>query len=189
MDAELPELPAARRERYQKTFNLDDEAAYYLTSEAFFGDFFEQAVVKGAEGSEVAKWMANTVSRLSNETEVPLQESKLTPAGLGELLKLVQEDEVGAKSAQKVLEVLYTEGGEAGSVVDKLGLRQMSSTDDLRPMLERILSENPAVVQQFKDGKGKALNVLVGKVMKETKGAANPALTRKLFEEMIGATV
>lgn len=189
VDAELPELPAARRERYQKTFNLDDEAAYYLTSEAFFGDFFEQAVVKGAEGSEVAKWMANTVSRLSNETEVPLQESKLTPAGLGELLKLVQEDEVGAKSAQKVLEVLYTEGGEAGSVVDKLGLRQMSSTDDLRPMLERILSENPAVVQQFKDGKGKALNVLVGKVMKETKGAANPALTRKLFEEMIGATV
>jgi len=189
VDAALPELPAARRERYSTLFGLDAEATEYLTSEAFFGDFFERTVASGADAGEVAKWMANTISRLSNERETALAESRLTPEVFGRLLTMVDAGEVGAKSAQKVLEVLFTEGGEADLVVDKLGLRQLSSSDELKPMLERILADNPAVVAEFKEGKGKALNVLVGKVMKETKGAANPALTRELFEELIGASV
>ena len=110
----------------------------------------------------------------------------MTPASLGELLSLIASDEVGAKSGQKVVEVLFTEGGDAGSVVDKLGLRQLSSPAQLKPILQEILNENPAVVAEFKEGKGKALNVLVGKVMKQTKGAANPGLTRSLLEELIG---
>lgn len=189
VDGELPELPAARRERYQKSFDIDNEAAAYLTSEAYFGEFFEQAVSQGAIGIEVAKWMANTISRLSNERQVHLRDCALTPASLGQLLKLVADGEVGAKSAQSVLEVLFAEGGDAAAVVDKLGLRQVSSTDELKPLLQKILEDNPGVVAEFKEGKGKALNVLVGKVMKETKGSANPALTRQMFEEMIGETV
>lgn len=189
VDAALPELPAARRERYQKAFDVDSEAAFYLTTDAFFGNFFEEAVAQGAPGVEVAKWMANTISRLSNERETSLQDSALTPGSLGKLIKLVQDSEVGAKSAQNVLEVLFTEGGEVGDIVDRLGLRQVSNTDELKPMIARIVADNPAVVAQFKEGKGKALNVLVGQVMKETKGAANPALTRQMFEEIIGETV
>ncbi len=189
VDAALPELPAARRERYQKAFSLDEEAAFYLTSEPYFGEFFERAIKQGAPGVEVAKWMANTVSRLSNELGTHLRDSALTPETLGGLLKLVEDGEVGAKSAQSVLEVLFSEGGEVNAVVDRLGLRQVSDTGELKPLVERLIAENPAVVEQFKEGKGKALNVLVGKVMKETKGAANPALTRQKFEELIGATV
>lgn len=188
VDDQQPELPAARRERYQKAFGLDQDAVDYLTLEASYGDFFEKAVDQGGDATEVAKWMANTVSRLSNEKEMSLAESKLTPESLGLLLKLVAEDEVGAKSAQKVLEVLFTDGGKADEVVDKLGLRQLSSADQLKPMLERIVADHPEVVEQFREGKGKALNVLVGKVMKETKGAANPAMTRKMLEELIGET-
>jgi len=188
VDAALPELPQARRERYQKEYSLDQEAVDYLTMEPFFGEFFEACVKSGAPAEEVAKWMANTVSRLSNETETPLQASHLTPKNLGRLLTLIDTDEVGAKSGQKVLSVLYKEGGEADAVVDKLGLRQLSSADKLRPMAQTVIDENPAVVQQFKDGKGKALNVLVGKIMKQTKGAANPAKTREILEELIGET-
>lgn len=189
VDDELPELPAARRERYEKSFGLDQASVEYLTAEAFFGEFFEQTVAVGAEATEVAKWMANTISRLSNENEIRLQDSKLTPASLGELLTMVGDGDVGAKSAQKVLDALFTQGGKAAEVVDKLGLRQLSSADALRPLAERLIAENPSIVEQFREGKGKALNVLVGKVMKETKGAANPAMTRSLFEELIGASV
>jgi aspartyl-tRNA(Asn)/glutamyl-tRNA(Gln) amidotransferase subunit B len=189
IDAALPELPAARRERYQRSFDVDSESAAYLTTEAGFGDFFEETVAQGGSPVEVAKWMANTISRLSNEQELSLADSKLTPRGLGRLLSMVEAGDVGAKSAQQVLGVLFVEGGEADSVVDALGLRQLSSSEQLRPMLEQILTDNPAVVAEFREGKGKALNVLVGKVMKETKGAANPGLTRSLFEEMIGESV
>ena len=188
VDAELPELPAARRERYQKTFGLDSESVNYLTLEAFFGDFFEQTIGVGSDPGEIAKWMSNTVSRLSKETEIQLSESKLEPQNFGRLLQMITDDEVGAKSAQKALAVLYSEGGEADAVVDALGLRQLSNSNDLRPLVQRLLEENLAVVEQFRAGKGKALNVLVGKVMKETKGAANPAMTRALFEELIGET-
>lgn len=189
VDEHMPELPAARRERYQKAFGLDTDAVEYLTMEPFFGQFFESTVKTGSDPVEVAKWMANTLSRLSNEQETSLQDSKLTPSSLGELLNMIASDEVGAKAGQKVVEVLFAEGGDAGGVVDKLGLRQLSSPAQLKPILQAILDENPAVVAEFKEGKGKALNVLVGKVMKQTKGAANPGLTKSLLEELIGETV
>ncbi|MCA9780620.1 MAG: Asp-tRNA(Asn)/Glu-tRNA(Gln) amidotransferase GatCAB subunit B, partial [Candidatus Eremiobacteraeota bacterium] len=188
VDAELPELPAARRERYGKQFGLDQPTLDYLTTEAFFGQFFEETVALGGEASEVAKWMSNTISRLSNEREMHLRDSKLTTASLGELLKMIDAGDVGAKSGQKVLEVLFAEGGEAGKVVDKLGLRQLSSTDSLIPILQSVIESNQPIVAQFKEGKEKALNVLVGKVMKETRGAANPGLTKTMLEELIGAS-
>jgi aspartyl-tRNA(Asn)/glutamyl-tRNA(Gln) amidotransferase subunit B len=186
VDSELPELPEARRERYGKLFDLDQATLEYLTIEAFYGEFFEQTVHLGADAAEVAKWMANTVSRLSNEHELELATSKLTPDSFGELLKLVQSGDVGAKSAQKVLEVLFTQGGEAGAVIDRLGLRQLSSTDALKPLLLSVIEANQPIVDQYREGKAKALNVLVGKVMKETKGAANPGMTKSLLEELIG---
>lgn len=186
VDEGLPEFPAARRERYTKLYDLDQPTLDYLTIEPFFGRFFERTIATGADATEVAKWMVNTISRLSNEKELELADSKLTPESLGGLLKMIESGDVGAKSAQRVLETLFVDGGEPDEVVDKLGLRQLSSADSLTPLLKRLIEENPAVVAEFLEGKGKALNVLVGKVMKETKGAANPALTRSLLEEMIG---
>lgn len=186
VDAALPELPAARRERYGKQFDLDQVTLEYLTTEAFYGEFFEQSVERGADAGEVAKWMSNTVSRLSKERELELAESKLTSHSFSDLLKLVQTGDVGAKSAQKVLEVLYTEGGHADEVVDRLGLRQLSSPGALKPLLKTVIEKNQPIVAEFREGKEKALNVLVGKVMKETRGAANPGLTKSLLEELIG---
>ena len=126
------------------------------------------------------------MSRLSKERELELAESKLTSHSFSDLLKLVQTGDVGAKSAQKVLEVLYTEGGHADEVVDRLGLRQLSSPGALKPLLKTVIEKNQPIVAEFREGKEKALNVLVGKVMKETRGAANPGLTKSLLEELIG---
>ena len=184
VDDALPELPAARRERYGKEFGLDAESLEFLTTTDWMGDFFEETVRGGGEASEAAKWLANTVARLSNEQDLSLQDSRLTPSGLGGLLALVDNKEVGAKAAQKVLEVLFSEGGEPSEVLDRLGLRQLGA-EQLRPLIEKLLEEHPDVIQQVHDGNAKALNVLVGKVMKETKGAANPAETRKILEELI----
>lgn len=184
VDDALPELPAARRERYEKEFGLDSESLEFLTTTQWMGDFFEETVRSGGEASEAAKWLANTVARLSNEKNLTLEDSQLTPARLGGLLGLIDANEVGAKAAQKVLEVLFEQGGEPSKVLDDLGLRQMGAAQ-LRPMMKALLDEHPEVVQQVVDGNAKALNVLVGKVMKQTKGAANPAETRSILEELI----
>jgi aspartyl-tRNA(Asn)/glutamyl-tRNA(Gln) amidotransferase subunit B len=189
VDDALPELPAARRERYAKAFSVESEYLEYLTSEPRVGDFFEATVAAGGQPNEAAKWMKNTVSRLSNEQGRSLFESCLTPSGLGGLLAAVARAEVGAKAAQKVLEVLFGERVGVDEVLDRLGLRQLSGADRLRPVLEQVLAENPAVVEEVRQGKGKALNVLLGKVMKATQGAANATEARQLLEELIGETV
>ncbi len=185
VDALLPELPASRRERYLKQFGLDLESVEFLTLEPFFGAFFEEALKSGARPTEIAKWMANTISRLSNERGVTLNESKLRPGNLGSLLLKVDEGIVGAKAAQQVVEELFEQGGEVDDIIDRLGLRQLSGTESLVPILKTVLQENPAVVDEVKQGKDKALNVLLGRVMKATRGAANPAESRRLLEEMI----
>lgn len=189
IDDALPELPAARRERYAKVFAVDAEYLGYLTETAFFGDFFEQSVASGGQPGEVAKWLANTIPRLVNESGQQLAESCLSAEGLGQLLQAVDQGEVGAKAAQKVLEVLFQETAAVHEVIDRLGLRQVSGADQLRPILETVLAENPSVVEEVRQGKGKALNVLLGKVMKATQGAANAGEARRLLEELIGETV
>ncbi len=186
VDDALPELPAARRERYFKSFSLEPEYLEYLTFEPELGDFFEATVAAGGQPGEAAKWMKNTVSRLSNEQGISLFDSHLKPRGLGQLLQAVDQGDVGAKAAQKVLEVLFGEAAEVDSVIDRLGLRQLSGADALRPVLQSILEENPSVVEEVRQGKGKALNVLLGKVMKATQGAANAGEARQLLEELIG---
>ncbi len=185
VDASLPELPAARRERYAKQFDLDCEAQGFLTGSPFLGRFFEEAAQSGADPGELAKWMQNTVSRLSNEREVALGDSKLEPGSLGLLLRRIEEGVVGAKAGQKVLEHLFDRGGGVDETIDSLGLRQLAGDDALRPILAGVLAENPKVVQEVREGKAKALNVLLGQVMKATKGAAHPAESRRLLEEMI----
>jgi aspartyl-tRNA(Asn)/glutamyl-tRNA(Gln) amidotransferase subunit B len=187
VDDALPELPAARRERYAKSFELAAEYLEYLTSEPALGEFFEATVAAGGQPDEAAKWMKNTVSRLCNERETTLFASSLTPEGLGQLLKAVEKGEVGAKAAQRVLEVLFSESVAVDEVLDRLGLRQVSGAEALRPILQAVLDGNPTVVDEVKQGKGKALNVLLGKVMKATQGAANAAEARQMLEELIGA--
>jgi aspartyl-tRNA(Asn)/glutamyl-tRNA(Gln) amidotransferase subunit B len=186
VDDAMPELPAARRERYTKSFSVESEYLEYLTSEPALGDFFEATVMAGGQPNEAAKWMKNTVSRLCNEQERTLFESHLTPQGMGQLLGAVQKGDVGAKAAQRVLEVLFSESVEVDAVLDRLGLRQVSGAEALRPILQSVIDENLSVVEEVRQGKGKALNVLLGKVMKATQGAANPGEARQLLEELIG---
>ena len=186
VDDALPELPAARRERYAKAYEVEAEYLEYLTFEPALGEFFEATVAAGGRGNEVAKWMKNTVSRLSNEQETSLFDSHLTPQALGGLIQAVEKGEVGAKAAQRVLEVLFVETVEVDAVLDRLGLRQVSGADALRPILQTVIDENPSVVDEVRQGKGKALNVLLGKVMKATQGAANAGEARQMLEELIG---
>ncbi len=189
VDESLPELPAARRERYLTVFEgLEVKEASYLTQTPFIGSFFEQTVEGGAEPAEVVKWMTNEISRVSNETETELQESRLTTAALAETLALVKTGKVSAKGAQKMVEHLFKKGGQPAQVMEQLGLLQLSDESQLRPVLEEVVAANPEVVREYREGKKKAFNVLVGQTMKKTRGRANPKTVNQLLKEILDAS-
>lgn len=187
VDASLPELPAARLARYQNDFGLSDKEAAFLTGDRFAGDFFEQTVEAGLSAAETVKWMANDVARLSNEFERALRDSQLSPSGLAATVALVGAGKVNQQGAQKVVESLFREGGQPDQWVERLGLAQMSDVSALREIISGVLAAAPEVVREYREGKKKAFNVLVGQTMKQTRGRANPQTVNQLLKEILDA--
>ncbi|MCA9794643.1 MAG: Asp-tRNA(Asn)/Glu-tRNA(Gln) amidotransferase subunit GatB, partial [Candidatus Eremiobacteraeota bacterium] len=187
IDASLPELPAARLARYQNDFGLAEKEAAFLTADRFAGDFFEQTVQAGLSAAETVKWLANDVARLSNELERPLSQSRLSPAGLAASVALVGAGKVNQQGAQKVVESLFREGGRPEEWVERLGLAQLSDESALGEIISGVLAAAPEVVREYREGKKKAFNVLVGQTMKQTKGRANPQTVNQLLKEILDA--
>lgn len=185
VDQSLGELPQARRARYVRELQVSDKDAELLTGDKLTGDFFEKTVAAGQPPKEVAKWMANEVSRLVNDTGIPLQESLLTPENLAGTLALVEQGKVSAKAGQKVVEHLFREGGDPAQLVQSLGLAQISGEDELLPVLKQVVADNPVPVQEYRSGKAKAFNVLVGQTMKRTQGRANPQEVNRLLRGLL----
>lgn len=182
---QMPELPAARRARYRSAFELSSEEARLMTGERASSEFFETVVGLGAPPKEVSKWMMNEVARLENAAGHPLSESLLTAEGLAGVIELVDREEISAKNGQKVVAQLFDSGGAPRALAEKMGLLQISDPDQLRGLLTKIADDNPSVVEQIKEGKKKAFNVLVGQAMKETRGRANPKEVNKLLQEIL----
>ena len=181
----LVELPRARAQRYLEGGLSAYDAGLMVQSRAL-SDFFEQCLVLGGEAKDVSNWLANEVARLSQERGVPLLESCLSAAGLTGLLEQVRQAKVNRQGARQVLEKLYAEGGKAEDWIVELGLAQISGGDELETMVRQAVEANPTAVAEFRSGKEKALNQLVGQVMKLTKGRANAAEVMRILKEVVG---
>ncbi|MGI5842967.1 MAG: Asp-tRNA(Asn)/Glu-tRNA(Gln) amidotransferase subunit GatB [Candidatus Xenobium sp.] len=179
VDASIPELPAARARRYRQDPGLTPAQASWLTSSRSQADFFEAA----GGTLEVATWMANELSRLARESGIDLAQGRLRPQALAEVLTLVDQGTISNKGARILLEHLFREGGEPAELVERLGLAQISGEDALREEVMAVLQDHPQAVEEFRLGKDKALNVLVGQLMKRTRGRANPQVARRLLAQ------
>lgn len=181
----LVELPRARSQRYLQGGLSPYDAGLMVQSRAL-SDFFEQCLALGSEAKEVSNWLANEVARLSQEKGIPLLESRLTAAGLSGLLEQVGQSKVNRAGARQVLEKLYSEGGQAADWIAQLGLAQMGGGDELETLVRQAVEANPVAVAEFRSGKEKALNQVVGQVMKLTKGRANAAEVMRILKEVLG---
>ena len=186
IEAQLVELPRQRAERYLKGGLSPYDAGLMVQSRAL-SDFFEQCLTLGAEAKEVSNWLANEVARLSQERSVPLLESRLLPAALTNLIQQLAQSKVNRQGARQVLEKLFEEGGEPGQWIERLGLAQMSGGDELQQMVQQTVDANPGPVSEYRGGKEKALNQLVGQVMKQSKGRANAAEVMRMLKEVLDA--
>ncbi|MBS4220582.1 Asp-tRNA(Asn)/Glu-tRNA(Gln) amidotransferase subunit GatB [Bacillus sp. FJAT-49711] len=183
--AEIPELPDARKKRYVEELGLPAYDAMVLTLTKEMSDFFEAVLAAGAEAKQASNWMMGEVSAYLNSEQKELHETALTPAGLAGMIKLIEDGTISSKIAKQVFRELIEKGGDAETIVKEKGLVQISDEGALLAIVTETLDANPQSIEDYKNGKGRALGFLVGQIMKATKGQANPPMVNKLLKQEI----
>jgi aspartyl-tRNA(Asn)/glutamyl-tRNA(Gln) amidotransferase subunit B len=180
----LPELPAARAERFERDLGLNADTAKLLAFRGELGDFFEEAL--GADGQVEPGALANwvTVELVPRLGDAEPQESKVEPRALARLVELVSAKTVSQSAAKEVLDVLAAEGGDPERIVEERSLG-MAGADELGSIVDRALEANPKAVEELRGGKQKAIGAIVGFVMRETKGRADGGEVNRLVREKL----
>lgn len=183
--SKLPEMPNDRRKRYVKEFDIPEYDAVVLTNTKEMSDFFEEAIELGADPKMASNWLMGDVSAHLNTEQVTLDETKFTPQHLADMDKLMSDGTISSKMAKKLFTELMNNGGEADEVVEAKGWKQISDEGELTEIINGILDDNQQSIDDYKDGKEKALGFLVGQTMKATRGQANPEMVNKILRTEI----
>lgn len=179
----LPELPDERRKRYIANFGLSSTDAQYMTNDKDTSDYFEKVVAAGADPKASVNWiMGEFASQLSN-AGIEIAKAPVTPENLAKLLALIAKGTISGKIAKKVFAEMWKDGADPEEIVKAQGLVQISDTGALKELVVKVIANNPKAVEDFKAGKKKAVGALVGQIMKETKGKANPKVINELLND------
>lgn len=187
--AMLPELPEARRERFQAQYGLPLYDANILTSSKMLADYFESCVrLAGCNKAKtVSNWLLGDFSRLLNATNTEIENSKVSPEHLVEMLDLVDKGVVGGPSAKAVLEEMFHSGRRASDIVSEKKLSQISDVAEIKEAVKHVIADNAKAVADYKAGKQQVLTFITGQVMRATKGRANPSVVKEiLVQELEG---
>ncbi|KFZ41539.1 MULTISPECIES: Asp-tRNA(Asn)/Glu-tRNA(Gln) amidotransferase subunit GatB [Thermoactinomyces] len=183
--ASIPELPDQRKERYQKEFGLSDYDAGILTSSKAVADFYEETVTKKADPKLASNWIITELLGYLNREGIEIEAIRMTPAHLAEMILLIQKGTISSKIAKKVFKEMLDTGKDPGTIVKEKGWVQISDEGKLKEEVAKVIAANPQSVEDFKNGKDRALGFLVGQVMKATRGQANPKLVNELILKQI----
>lgn len=181
----LPEMPHIKKERYIKEFGLPEYDAEILTSSLKTANFFEKTNAICNNPKIVSNWIMGDMARMLNEKEMEIDESKVTEENLAELIMLMDKGTISSKIAKTVFEEMFETGENAKDIVEKKGLVQMSDESAIKEICQKVVDANPQSIIDYKAGKDRAIGFLVGQIMKETKGKANPQIVNKLLLEII----
>jgi aspartyl-tRNA(Asn)/glutamyl-tRNA(Gln) amidotransferase subunit B len=184
----MPELPQAKRVRFQAQYGLPAQDTATLTLSRSMSEYFDRTVesVGGiASPKDVANWVTGDLSAKLNESGRDAAESAVSPTQLSRLIALIQDGTISRKLAKEVFDAMWAGEGDPDAIIEKRGLRQMSDVGALEAIVAEVLGANPKQVEDYRAGKEKAFNSLVGQVMKATKGKANPAQVNELLKKKL----
>jgi aspartyl-tRNA(Asn)/glutamyl-tRNA(Gln) amidotransferase subunit B len=181
LKASLPELPRARRARFMQEFGLSAYDASLLTSSQAKAEFFEQTVKSGTPAKASANLLLGPINRELNAAQIEIDQSKLRPEHVQRVVQLQAEGSLSSNGAAQVLVEAFRTGDDADAIVERLGVKQESGTDQLAQWVDQVIAENAKSAADFKAGKQQALQFLVGQVMKVSRGRANPGMARDLL--------
>ena len=185
--AEMPELPRAMAARFVAQYGLPEYDATTLTQSQAMAAYFEDTAKACGQPKLASNWVMGEISRRLNNEEIGMDAVKVSSAQLAALIGRIQDGTISNNAAKQVFEALWTgEGQDVDAVIEAKGLKQMNDSGALEKIIDEVIAANPANVEQYKAGKDKAFNALVGQVMKASKGKANPGQVNELLKAKLG---
>jgi len=182
---DLPELPIQKRERFVTEYQIPEYDAQILTSTKPLSTFYEETTRLFPEPKTVSNWMMGDLLRELKKDEREIDQCPITPFHLAEMLKMIKEGTISGKIAKDVFEEMYRTGEHPGKIVKEKGWTQILDEAEIAGAIRRVLEANPKLVNDYQKGKEKVFGFLVGEVMKETKGKANPKLVNELLRKKL----
>ena len=181
----LPELPEIMKERFMNSYDLSDDNAELVTINKETASFFEDVLSYEVSPKNVVNWITGDLFALLNKYDTNISESKVTPKHIAEIIQNIEDQKISGPSAKKLLEMIWSEGGEVQDLIQKEGLEQISNDDEIEKILDEVISENQKQFEQLKSGKDRLKGFFVGQVMKKTSGSASPQVVNKLLKDKL----
>jgi aspartyl-tRNA(Asn)/glutamyl-tRNA(Gln) amidotransferase subunit B len=181
----LPELPDARMQRLVAEYGIPDYDAGVLTSSKALADYYEACIKRFPKPKVVSNWLMGELLRALNRDGIEVEQSRIAPEKLAELLAFVDDGTISGTMAKTVFDSMYETGKAAAAIVQEQGLRQISDESALVTAIEQVLATNPKEVSEFRAGREKLLSFFMGQVMKATQGKANPQAVNQLLREKL----
>lgn len=180
--AQMPELPRKMAERFVADYGLPEYDAATLTQSPQMAAYFEQAAQKSGQPKLASNWVMGEISKRLNAEEIGIESAQVTAQQLAQIIQRIQDGTISHNAARQVFDALWRgEASDADAVIEANGLKQMNDTGALEKIIDEVIAANPANVEQYRAGKDKAFNALVGQVMKASKGKANPQQVNELL--------
>lgn len=183
--ASIPELPDARKARYTSDYGLPSYDAEVITSSMALADFFEESLQYTKDAKALSNWIMGDLLGYLNANNLEMADVKVTGKGLGEMIGLIEKGTISSKIAKTVFKEMLESGKAPQAIVEEKGLVQISDEGAIKAIVDKVVEANPQSVEDYKAGKEKAIGFLVGQVMKESRGKANPALVNQLLLERL----
>ncbi len=177
----LPELPEAKKQRFMDEFALSDYDAESMTATRALSDYYEIVAKKSGEAKLAANWIMGNLSAALNKEDKDIIDSPISADMLAGMIKRISDNTISGKIAKDVFEAMWNGEGNADTVIENKGLKQITDSGAIETMIDDIIANNQAQVEEFQAGKEKVLGFLVGQVMKASKGKANPAQVNQLL--------
>ena len=183
---DVPELPDARKARFQSEYKLSPEQSDSLTADRKVADYFESGVRAGAGAVALTNWIQGDVMRTLNDLKIDITELKAGPEHLAKLIGLIEDGTISNSIGKTVFAEMAETGDPPDIIVEKKGLVQISDQTEIEALVEKIIESHPDEAGRFRDGDRKLMGFFMGQVMKETRGQANPKLATQLIQKKLG---
>jgi len=181
----LPELPDVKRDRFIEQYELSSVDAGILTVNREMADYFEKVAEVSGAAKLASNWMMGEVSKALNANEIEITDCPVTAEMLAGMIKRIEDNTISGKIAKEVFEAMWAGDGDADTVIDKKGLKQITDTGAIEALVDEVIANNPSQAEEFKAGKEQLMGFFVGQIMKASKGKANPGQVNQLLKQKL----